>query len=104
MNFSLSAAPCNPCLLYTSLFPSALDSLKQFLSYELRIVFCAKVAWVFQYPDVYKRQPMNFVQFTMTLPFSNFLTTPQRMFSLMLRLSSCARLLKICLLYTSRCV
>ena len=39
--------------------------------------------------------PMNFVQFTMTLPFSNFLTTPQRMFSLMLRLSSCARLLKM---------
>ena len=39
-----------PSKLCPHLFPSALDSLKQFLSYELRIVFCAKVAWVFQYP------------------------------------------------------
>ena len=46
-------------------------------------------------PSSFLVYPMNFVQFTMTLPFSNFLTTPQRMFSLMLRLSSCARLLKM---------
>ena len=39
-----------PSKLCPHLFPSALDSLKQFFSYELRIVFCAKVAWVFQYP------------------------------------------------------
>ena len=39
-----------PSKLCPHLFPSALDSLKQFLSYELRIVVCAKVAWVFQYP------------------------------------------------------